>query len=469
MSVKSCSLSLVRNDKTHTRLKKPLSVCALLLLLMSPSVVPAQDDKVHPYTQQMYTEWLGKLDVAESASKPGSNTDMALPILEEAEGWYNQQKQTLARHPDYKIALNRQLILRMKQTRITALNGLAFAEAAIKQQKTDLLSGRGGAYDQLSKADKLVESFIELLGSDQQPVKDLVAYVEQVRAKVQEKAAQVTSGGISLAVPPGAKVDSFTQQTFEEWVARIVEDTGILAGDKSFEEKINELENGRKWFQSNHQSLIKHPNFDQGLAKMNPLMLGLAELRSQRAVALAEQGLKEMNPNLFNESSGTYQQIRDAEKLVTQFGGGLDTAKVSAAIENAKTRVAGLSEEYNKKSIASFKQPADLYSGGDKAQHKQEVLSRWKMAYPNDEILGIVFPSANWDRRNEFMLSNNTWHHYDDSTLVVYVVIKKSSDLATVHPAIVRKDNLSGAITYNVQTKSTSYSHQDMLLKNVDF
>jgi len=429
----------------------------------------AQAEKTHPFTQQMYTQWLTKLDAAEAASKPGGDPAKAQPVLEAGEEWFNEKKQTLEKHPDHKVGLNRQLILRIKLARITAVGGLVFAEAAVKQQKTDLLDGKGGAYAQLEKADKLVKALIQVVGNDQQPVKDLVAYVENVRGKVQEKAGQIKSGGISMATAAGTNLHPFTKQTFEKWVANLTEDTAIFAGSKSVEDKIRELENGRNWFQSNHQELKKHPSFDQGMAKMNLLMLGLAELKGKRAVEFAEKGLKEMNPNMFSESSGTYQQLKDAEKLVADFGAGGDTTKATAAIASSRATIQKLSTEYSTKSAATFRLPAEAYNGADKAELKQKVQSKWKENYPGDQILGLRFLKSDWERRKEWNYNNGTWYHYDNSVLLVYVVIKKSAELATVYPAYVNKNNQSGAITIGAQTKGGSYSHQDMLMKNVSF
>jgi len=440
-----------------------------LAFLISPLTLQAQTEKIHPYTQQIYSQWQAKLDAAEEISKPGGDPDKALPVLEATDEWFNEKKQTLEKHPDYKVGLNRQLILRIKQTRITAVASLVFAEAAVKQQKTDLLDGKTGAYAQLEKADKLVNSLVQIIGPDQQPVKDLQEYVGKVRGKVQEKAGLIKTGGISMATAAGTKLHPYTKQTFEKWVANLTEDSAILVGNKSVEDKIRELENGRNWFQSSHQELKKHPSFDQGMAKMNTLMLGLAELKGKRAVEFAEKGLKEMNPNMFSESSGVYQQIKDAEKLVVDFGKGGDTIKTSTAINNARASVERLSEEYSKKSAATFRLPAEAYKGSDKTALGQQIQGKWKENYPADQILGLRFLKSDWERNKEWNYNNGTWYHYDNSVLLVYVVIKKSAELATVYPAYVNKNNDSGAITIGAQTKGNTYSHQDMLLKNVSF
>jgi len=443
---------------------------ALLLAVAAP-FLGAQETKIHPYTVQLTAEWRTKLDAAEAVSKPGGSPEQAMPVLEALEDWFKEKQQVLERHPDYKESLKRQLLLRIKLARITAVGGLVFADAAVKQQKTALLDGKGGAYAQLEKADRLVASLVAVLGPDQQAVKDVQAYVAQVRGKVVEKAGQVKGGGgdIATAVAPGVKLHPFTQQTFETWAANIAQDTAILAGAKSTEEKIKELEGGRRWFESSHAELKKHPNYAQGEAKMNPLMLGLAELKGKRAVEFAEKGLKEMNPNYFSESSGTYQQIKEADKLITEFGGGADASKAKAAVEVAKASVERLSEEYSRKAAAAFRLPAEAYGGADKAKIKGQLLAKWKELYPADQVLGVRFLKSDWERRKESNWNQGSWYHYDNSVLLVYVVIRKSTELATVYPAYINKNNQTGAITIGAGTKGNSYSHQDMLMKNVSF
>lgn len=448
------------------RLSRP----ALMLAAVAPFLA-AQEAKIHPYTAQLTTEWRTKLDGAEAVSKPGGSPEQAVPVLEALEAWFQEKQQVLERHPDYKESLKRQLLLRIKLARITAVGGLVFADAAVKQQKTALLDGKGGAYAQLEKADKLVASLVAVLGTEQQAVKDLQAYVAQVRAKVVEKAAQVKGGGgdIATAAAPGVKLHPFTQQTFETWAGNIAQDTAILAGSKSTEEKIKELEGGRRWFESSHAELKKHPNYAQGEARMNPLMLGLAELKGRRAVEFAEKGLKEMNPNMFSESSGTYQQIKEADKLIAEFGAGADAAKAKAAVEAAKAAVAQLSDEYSRKAAAAFRLPAEAYGGADKAKLKGQLLAKWKELYPADQVLGVRFLKSDWERRKESNWNQGSWYHYDNSVLLVYVVIRKSAELATVYPAYINKNNQTGAITIGAGTKGNSYSHQDMLMKNVSF
>ena len=443
----------------------------VLLLISGPA---RAEDKIHPFTQQTYDQWLSKLTDSETASKPGGDPAKALPVLVAGEEWFNEKQKTLEKHPEYKTGLQRQLTLRLKQTRITAVIGLAIADGAVKEKKPELFDGKGGVYEQLDKADKLAKSIADAIGSDQPAVKDLFAYVEQVKGKCKEKAdsmkvAGAGGGTISTVVPQGVKVDVFVKQAFEKWVANMTEDSGILAGDKPVEQKITELENGRRWYGSNAHQLKKHPNYEQGVPKMTGLMLGLAELKAKRAVEFAEKGLADMNPNMFSESSGTFQQFKEAERLVTEFGKGAEGEKVTEAITTAKKKVEELSNKYSEKSAASFKLPTEAYNGADKDDFRKQVIAKWTENYPGDKILGVRFMKANWERRKESVFKNGTWTDYDNSVLLVYVVIKKSDELATAYPAYVNKNNQTNAIEIGAQTKGAGYSHQDMLLKNVDF
>ncbi len=302
-------------------------------------------------------------------------------------------------------------------------------------------------------------SIAAVLG-DQPAVTDLRAYVEQVRGKVKEKAALVKGGGgaLATAVDPGVKLHPFTKQTFETWSANLAEDAGILAGSRSVEEKIKELEGGRRWFESSHAELKKHPNFEAGMAKMTPLMLGLAELKGRRAVEFAEKGLKEMNPNYFSESSGTYQQIKEGEKLLAEFGG---RARRGGREGEGLPRFrhgpggAAFRAVQRRQAAAAFRLPAEAYHGGDKGQLKGQLLAKWKELYPADQVLGVRFLKGDWERRKESNYNNGSWYHYDNSVLLVYVVVRKNAELATVYPAYVNKNNQTGAITIGAGPRAT--------------
>lgn len=434
----------------------------------------ASAGKIHPYTQQMTDQWLVNLDKAEAASKPGGDIAAAKKALESLELFFKEKKQTLERHPDYKKPLLRQVLLRIKLAKITAVSGLAQADAGVKQNRPEYFTAKGGAYDELSKADALVEAVASVIGKEQQGYTDLVAYVEQVRGKVKEKAAQVKVGGIATVTAPGVKLHPHTKQTFETWLKNMEADRAIADSTKPLDEKLKELEGGRRWFGSNQQELKKHPGFSQGMDQMLALNLKLGELKSQKALAFAQTGLKNMNPNMFNDSAGTYQQLKEAEKILEECikdKGAEDSgcSSLSKTIAEAKTAVEQTKLEYRRTAAEKYRLLPEKYNGGDKAKLKQMVLAKWKELYPNDKVLGIRFHRDTWERKKESSYNNGTWYHYDNSVLVVFVVVKTSPDLATVYPAYLNKNNQSGALTVGAETKGGSYIQNDMLLKNVSF
>jgi hypothetical protein len=301
--------------------------------------------------------------------------------------------------------------------------------------------------------------------------KDLVAYIDQVRNKVKEKAGQLQVGGISTVLPAGAKVDDYTARQFSQWLQNMEADRGIAESNRPLDEKIRELEGGRSFFQANRQMLEKHPSYAPALDQMASLLLKLGELKTQKAVAFAQKGLKEMNENYFNETSGTYQQLHEAERLLAEGKvkgeASPEYQRLVKAIADAGDAIAKLSEQYNKKAAAEFRLPADQYAEGDKGKLSAMVLAKWKAVHPEDQVLALRFPKASWERQRAWTWNNGSWYYSDNSTLLAYVVIRKSAELATVYPAYVYKDNENGAFSVGANTKGALYAHQDMLLKNL--
>lgn len=426
---------------------------------------------VHPHTQMLHAEWLVKLSAAEAASRPNGSPEAAQVAIAALDSWFLEKKQTLERHPQYKQGLVRQLMLDVKLARITAVGALQMADLGVARKSAQFFNDKDGAYDRLSKADAIAEAIAVHTGKQQVAYTDLVAFIEQVRGKVKEKAASVQVGGVNTVVPAGARLHVFTVQTFNTWLENIKTDQAIAAGAQPLDKKIREIENGRRWFMSYEQELRKHPSFAQGMDQMAGLLLTLGELKAKQAVAFAEQGLKAMNVNQFSESAGTYQVLREAERLLNEGRikgeGSSEYKRTVKAIADAGTAIARISEQYNKKAAAAYRLPADQYTGGDKGAINAQVLAKWKALYPNDQVLATRFPMSAWERRKEADWNNGSWYYYDNSALLVYVVVKKSGELATVYPAYVNKNHQNGKVVIGAETKGNGYSHQDMLLKNM--
>lgn len=272
----------------------------------------------------------------------------------------------------------------------------------------------------------------------------------------------------------GAKIHSYTQMTYDKWLQNMETDRAIADSSKPLDEKLKELEGGKRWFDSNRQELKKHPSFEQGMEQIRALNIKLAVLKTQKAVSFAETGLKEKNPNMFNPSSGTYQQLKEADKLLEECkqDKGVEDPGCSGlakTIDDARASVEQIKLQHNRASAEAFRLPPEKYTGKDKAKLKQIVLEKWKELYPNDKVLGVRFHKDVWERKKESNYNNGTWYHYDNSVLVTYVVIKTSAELATVYPAYLNKNNQTGAITVGAETKGNDYSHAEMLMKNVSF
>ncbi|HRE08615.1 MAG TPA: hypothetical protein PKX00_23545, partial [Opitutaceae bacterium] len=215
------------------------------------------------------------------------------------------------------------------------------------------------------------------------------------------------------------------------------------------------------------------PGYAQAAGRMQAQQLMLGELKVQKAVAFAQQGLKELNPNMFSESSGTYQQLKEAEGLqqTCAKAEGSDAAacgRLAQSITDARATVLKLTNDYKKIAAEKYRLPPERYTGGDKSDLKKRVLATWKELYPDDKVLGVRFHREDWERKKESNFNNGTWYHYDNSVLVVFVVVKTSSELATVYPAYVNKNNQSNALKIGADTKGKAYIQDDMLLKNVD-
>jgi hypothetical protein len=447
-----------------------LLICSLSFSLTSSVAA----ERIHPYTQQLTDQWLSNLDKAEAASKPDSDMAVARKSLESLEEFFKEKKQTLERHPDYKKYLLRQVKLRIKLAKVTAISGLAIADAGAKKGSSDYFTGKGGAYAEMEKADAWVEAVASVTGKDQQAYTDLAAYVEQVRAKIKEKAGQIKVGGVSMVTDPGVKLHPHTKQTFETWLKNMEEDRAVLSGSKPLDTKLKELEGGHSWYRSNLQELKKHPNYAQAAVQMNELNVKLGELKCQKALDFAQTGLKSENPNMFNDSAGTFQSLKEADKIheeCTKDKGKDDSqcSHLAKTIAEARAGVEKLKLEYRRIAAVKYRLPPEKYSGSDKAKLKKMVLDKWKELYPGDKVLGVRFHMGEWQRKKESNFNNGTWYHYDNSVLAVLVAVKTSAELATVYPAYLNKNNQGGAMTVGAGTKGDGYVQNDMLLKNASF
>jgi hypothetical protein len=267
-------------------------------------------------------------------------------------------------------------------------------------------------------------------------------------------------------------VHPYTEDLFRKWVAGLDEDFATLAGPRPLDEKVRELEGNWRFYQSNERELSKHPEFEGANQRMGVLMLRLATLKGQQAVALADKGLRDGNPNYFNEGSGIYQFLKEAERLIAfaAFKGEADADYRGArqALEEAKASIASRSATFSEASAAAYRLPAERYTGADKAKLAAMVRAAWREKYPQDQILALRFPRAEWKRDRELKRNATGWYRTDVSSLVAYVVVRKSATVATVYPAYLNKNHMQGdALSVGADTKGSGYVHEEMLIKNL--
>lgn len=181
------------------------------------------------------------------------------------------------------------------------------------------------------------------------------------------------------------------------------------------------------------------------------------EAEKQKLFALCDLAIHELEQN-----------IRMAQILQAFNGDDDPTAKevllnVEPLMNEAKTKMAAI----KKATARVVKAPVENYSGADKEKHRAAIKSAWLKEHQGDKIIKIVFPQA-WNRKNEWTHNGNgNWSQSDMSYLVAWVIVQKDAKTATMYPAYVNKNNLSGSITYGVQTKGGSYVNDDIELSKV--
>ncbi|BAO43310.1 hypothetical protein [Thiolapillus brandeum] len=120
----------------------------------------------------------------------------------------------------------------------------------------------------------------------------------------------------------------------------------------------------------------------------------------------------------------------------------------------------------NRNKVASEPTPPDVYAGKDKEKFRSMIASAWKNKYPQDKVLGIRFHSDHWVRNSAYNTNATGLYKTDTSVLPVSVIVQSSSTHATIFPAYINRNNLSGAISAGVDTKKKSYVVKEMLLSN---
>ena len=122
----------------------------------------------------------------------------------------------------------------------------------------------------------------------------------------------------------------------------------------------------------------------------------------------------------------------------------------------------------NKGKEASEKMPKNNYNGADLNQLLSQIEIAWKSKHPKDKILAVRITSKDWKRDVNFKSNSTSIYKNDTSILGGRVIVETNNKLATIFPAFVNKDNLSGEINIGVATKKSNYVIKQMFLSNVN-
>lgn len=185
----------------------------------------------------------------------------------------------------------------------------------------------------------------------------------------------------------------------------------------------------------------------------------------------SERAQKTKNPLIF--SSGIPNSIRRVQEYfefldkAPKFISEIEALSNQLDITRKRTQAAAATLE--KEILESNRTPKDIYNGSDKSKLEKIILTAWKKEYPNEEVLSVIFHRDSWKnnnilRWNQVLLS---WEHSDWSFLEAVVVTKTDSDIATIYPAYINKNNLDSSINAGVQTRSGKHVVTRMLIKNL--
>jgi len=142
---------------------------------------------------------------------------------------------------------------------------------------------------------------------------------------------------------------------------------------------------------------------------------------------------------------------------------------ITQKYEASKKYVNEVCAEIRQGLLADTNAPQDLYKGSDKGKFREMIISEWKKAYPNDEILAVRFHKANFERTKTKRWNGaiKQWQYNDVSALAVSVIVKDDERVASIFMAFINKDNQDGSLNVGVNTKYGEYIVREMLIKNL--
>lgn len=140
----------------------------------------------------------------------------------------------------------------------------------------------------------------------------------------------------------------------------------------------------------------------------------------------------------------------------------------SKKLNDMRHKVSSTEASLAKLIVASREMPKDLYQHEDRDEMLKITEETFKKTFPDKPVLASGIYDAEWDRQTSWEVTTNGGALYkrDVSEIYVWVVVKKSNELATIYSSNLFKNHMKGDLI-------TSYGYdknkpgRDMLMDNV--
>jgi hypothetical protein len=147
-----------------------------------------------------------------------------------------------------------------------------------------------------------------------------------------------------------------------------------------------------------------------------------------------------------------------------------EVIQLASNIETTKKACEKTRDDIYAVKLAAVKCPVDAYKGADRDKLKNMVKTHWKTLYPGETILGVYILDQNWERRkgSEYNKLTNRNENYDNSWLLVHIVVQKSPEVADIYGAYIQKNHMkNNEVDCDNFNKALGIRKGEILVKNV--
>lgn len=191
-----------------------------------------------------------------------------------------------------------------------------------------------------------------------------------------------------------------------------------------------------------------------------------------RVEELAKRAQDEGNVNLFQGARGALNKARrQLERYAALASKDEDKEKVKTLTSRFEAVEKGLASAvtvFEDNARAEKRAPENRYAGSDAEKLRGMIARAWKSSYPDDKVLTIRMGMKNWKRtvRQVWSAAEKAFYKVDKAYLVIAVIVQTSDSVATIYPAFINRNNLSGSMNVGVRKDGTGYVSSEMLVKN---